>query len=86
MPRPGLVGEHAHQDQVVLLAVLLGHTALLVDREFLLVAARIAVVACDTGGGPERAVVGPETLASQGKHLATKSDEMGKQYAYSATN
>ena len=86
MPRPGLVGEHARQDQVVLLAVLLGHTALLVDREFLLVAARIAGVACDTGAGPKRAVVGPETLASQGKHLATRSDEMGKQYAYSATN
>jgi len=86
VPRPGLVGEHARHDQAVLPAVLLGHTARLVDREFLLVAARIAGVACDTGAGPMRAAVGPETLASQGKHLATKSDEMGKQYAYSAAN
>ena len=80
--RPGLVGKDAHQDQVMLLAILLGHTALLVDRAFLLVATRVAEVARHARAGRKWAVVLGGSLASHGKHFTTKTAEMGKQYAY----
>ena len=41
----GFVGKDVLQDQVVMLAVVLGHAALLVDRALLLITARVAEVA-----------------------------------------
>lgn len=55
--RSGLVGKDAYQDQVVLLAVLLSHAALLVDGALLLIAARVAEVARHTRAGRKRAVI-----------------------------
>jgi hypothetical protein len=84
--RAGLVGEDVRQDQVVLLAVLLGHTALLADRALLLVSTRVTEVADDSRARRERTVAVGETLASHGKQYTTKGGEMGKQYVYSIIN
>ncbi len=54
----GLVGKDLDEDQVVALAVLLGHAALLVDGALLLVAARVAEVADDARARREWALVG----------------------------
>jgi hypothetical protein len=77
--RSGLVGKDAHQDQVVLAAILLGHAALLVDGAFLLVATGVAKVADDSRAGRKRTIVRGGFFASHGKHYTPERELMENQ-------